>query len=189
MEKHFCGELPPTKGIIRKKIVETLAVTNYRIMRINEENNKVEGFILVRDLDDVIIMNTHRVSESVGYGFYGGRYMSVAGMRFSSGTSKTIGDIVFIINGRKVTWGGIPYRTGLKNFIKSIKKTMYDPITKLQTQSSRGGISCPDCGLQNPRNSKFCNACGRALASVCSKCSMSNPLNSSYCNKCGFALQ
>jgi hypothetical protein len=41
-------------------------------------------------------------------------------------TSKTVGEIAFIVNGQKIAWGGIPDPTGLKNFIKSIKKTMYD---------------------------------------------------------------
>ena len=75
-------------------------------------------------------MNTHRVSQSSGYGvFYW--ISDKIGTRFSSGTSKTIGDIVFIVNGQKISWGGIPDPTGLKNFIKSIKRTMYDPLTKL----------------------------------------------------------
>ena len=178
-----------TKGIFRKKVIERLALSNYRIMRIDMQNNKILGYILLATLDDVVVMNTHRVSESIGYGVYTGGYMRMAGPRFSSGTSKTVGDIVFIVNGQKASWGEIPDPTELKNFVKSIKKTMYDPLTKLETKSSRGGISCPDCALQNLKNSKFCNNCGKILASVCSKCGKSNPLNSSFCNKCGFSLQ
>lgn len=117
-----------------------------------------------------------------------GRYTRI-GQRFSSGTSKTVGDIVFIINGQRISWGGIPDPTGLKNFIKSIKRTIYDPLTKLETKSSRGGIPCSHCGVQNSKNSKFCNNCGKNLVSVCSKCGTSNPLNSSFCSKCGFSLQ
>lgn len=177
-----------TKGFFRKKVTESLVVTNFRIMRVDNENDKVFGYILFPNIDDVIVMNTHRVSESTGYGMsygYGTRY----GTRRSSGTSKTVGDIVFIVNGQKVSWGGIPDPTGLKNFIKSIKKTMYDPWIKLVTKSSRSRILCPACGLQNPKTSKFCNNCGKTLASVCSKCGISNPLNSSFCSKCGFSLQ
>jgi Double zinc ribbon len=125
--------------------------------------------VFIATLDDVIVMNTHRVSESTGYGMsygYGTRY----GTRRSSGTSKTIGDIIFIVNNVKNSWLGIPDPTGLKNFIKSIKRTMYDPLTKLETKSSRAGITCPNCGLQNLKSSKFCNNCGKNLASVCSKC-------------------
>jgi predicted RNA-binding Zn-ribbon protein involved in translation (DUF1610 family) len=133
-------------------------------------------------------MNTHRVSQSTGYEISSGSYVRT-GQRFSSGTSKTVGDIVFIVNTQKSSWLGIPDPTGLKNFIKSIKRTLYDPLTKLETKSSRGGIPCPNCGLQNSKNSKFCNNCGKNLSSVCSKCGTSNPLNSSFCSKCGFSLQ
>lgn len=66
---------------------------------------------------------------------------------------------------------------------------MYDPLTKLETKSARGGIPCPNCNQQNPKNSKFCNGCGKVLESVCTQCGKSNPLNSSYCGQCGFALQ
>jgi hypothetical protein len=178
-----------TKGFFRIKIMETLVVTNFRIMRIDMQSNNVLGYILLATLDDVVVMNTHRVSESIGYGVYTGGYMRLAGPRFSSGTSKTVGDIVFIVNGQKAAWEGIPDPTGLKNFIKSIKKTMYDPLTKLERSRSRGGNLCPQCGTENPRNSKFCNGCGKNLASICTNCGKPNPLNSSYCNHCGFTLQ
>jgi hypothetical protein len=175
-------------GIIRKKVFSTNVVTNFRIMTI-DEHNRVMTCYLVSSVDDIIVMNTRRESESMGYGFYAGRYAGMAGPHFSSGTSKTVGSIVFVINGQKVEWVEIPDPTGLKNFIKSIIKTMYEPLTKLETKSSGAGIPCPSCGLQNPKSSKFCNNCGKNLASVCSKCGTSNPLNSSFCSECGFSLQ
>ena len=112
-----------TQGFIRKKAVVMLGISNYRIMRVDLINNTVIGYILLQDLDDVIVMNTSRVSDSIGYSMYagsGGRFMSIAGPRFSSGTSKTVGDIVFIVNGKKITWSGLPDPTGLKNFVKSL---------------------------------------------------------------------
>ena len=87
-------------------------------MFIDHENNKLDILHLIPNLDDVIVMNTHRVSQSTGYGVYTG-YHTRVGQRFSSGTSKTIGDIIFIDNTRKSSWLGIPDPTGLKNFILS----------------------------------------------------------------------
>jgi hypothetical protein len=123
-------------------------------MRVDNEHNKVFGFILFPQLDDVIVMNTRHVSQSqsTGYGFSSG-YGTRNGTRSSSpssGTSKTLGDIVFVVNGQKVSWRGIPDPTGLENFIESIKRTMYHPWIKLATKSksSRAGIPCPSCGLQ-----------------------------------------
>ena len=92
------------KRIFRIKVIISLVVTNFRIMRVDPQNKKVLGYFLFTWLDDVIVMNTQRVSHAVGYGVSTGRYMRV-GQRFSSGTSKTIGDIVFIINGEKISWG------------------------------------------------------------------------------------
>ena len=180
-----------TKGFFRKKVTESLVVTNFRIMRVDNDDKKIFGYILFPQIDDVIVMNTHRVSQSQSTGFSTG-YRTRYGTRSSSGTSKTVGDVVFVVNGQKIAWGGIPDPTGLKNFIKSIKRTMYDPWIKLVTkssQSARSGISCSNCGFQNAKSSKFCNNCGKNLASVCSNCKTSNPLNSSFCSKCGFSLQ
>jgi hypothetical protein len=56
-----------TKGIIRKKIIESFVVTNFRLMIIDHENNRLTMLILIPNLDDVVVMNTHRVSDSVGY--------------------------------------------------------------------------------------------------------------------------
>jgi len=165
-----------------------MVVTNFRILAIDHQNNKLNILHLLPNIDDVIVMNIHRVSQSIGYGVYTG-YRTRVGTRFSSGTSKTVGDIIFIENTQKSSWIGIPDPTGLKKFVKSIKKTMYDPLTKLETKVSGSGIPCRGCGLQNPKNSKFCDNCGKNLASVCSKCGTSNPLNSSFCSKCGFSLQ
>jgi Double zinc ribbon len=176
-----------TKGFFRPKVVESMVVTNFRIMGIDHQKNIVDFLVFIPTIDDVIVMNTRRVSQSTGYGISTGSYVRT-GQRFSSGTSKTIGDIVFIVNTQKYSWLGIPDPTGLKNFIKSIKRSLYDPLTKLETKSSRAGIPCPGCGLQNPKSSKFCNNCGKSLASICSKCRTSNPINSSFCSKCGSQL-
>jgi ribosomal protein L40E len=175
-------------GIIRKKVLFTKAVTNYRILHIDEESKRVLTCYLVPCIDDIIVMNTRRESESMGYAVYAGRYAGMAGPRFSSGTSKTVGDIVFIVNGQKVEWVEIPDPTGLKNFIKSIKKTMYDPLTKLETKPPRGGIICSQCGIQNPRNAQYCNECGSQLLQMCSNCKRLNPIGSSFCSKCGYQL-
>jgi hypothetical protein len=109
-----------TKGFFRVKVVISLVVTNFRIMRIDQQNNKVLGYFLFTWLDDVIVMNTHRVSQSTGYGFHG--YGYTTSTRFSSGTSKTVGDIVFIINGQKVSWAGIPDPDRTQEFYQVHKK-------------------------------------------------------------------
>lgn len=39
-----------------------------------------------------------------------------------------------------------------------------------ETQDSPFQIACSACGLQNPRDSKFCDGYGKTVASICSKC-------------------
>jgi ribosomal protein L40E len=173
-------------GIIRKKVYSTRIVTNYRIMNIDGDNRLLMS-ILVPSIDDIIVTNTRRESESMGYGFFGGRYASMAGPFFSSGTSKTVGTVVFIVNARKLEWVEVPDPTGLKNFIKSLKKTMYDPLTKLESKRTRAG-ACPQCGVQNPRNAQFCSGCGSQLLQICSNCKGLNHTDASFCNKCGSQL-
>jgi len=73
------------KGIINRKAVESLAVTNFRVMRIDELNKKVHGYILVSTLDDIVVMNTRLISESLGYGIYTEGYGEPPGPQFSSG--------------------------------------------------------------------------------------------------------
>ena len=63
-----------TEGIIKKRVVEVQTITNYRVLR----NDRGVTF---RDIDDVVIMNQHRILVelygnvlwkicSVGYGEY-----------------------------------------------------------------------------------------------------------------------
>jgi ribosomal protein L40E len=92
------------------------------------------------------------------------------------------------MNGQKTEWVEIPDPTGLKNFIKSIKKTMYDPLTKLESKPRRGANSCSQCGVQNPKNAQFCSGCGSQLLQVCSNCKKLSPIGSSFCNNCGSQL-
>ena len=76
-----------TQGIFKKKVVEIQTITNYRVLR----NDKGITF---NDIDDVVVMNQHRVSQSNYTGTSYGRYA-----RFGTGStqsrSKTVGDIVF----------------------------------------------------------------------------------------------
>ena len=47
-----------TKGFFRIKVIISLVVTNFRIMRVDQQNKKVLGYLFTW-LDDVVVMNTH----------------------------------------------------------------------------------------------------------------------------------
>ncbi len=51
-------------------------------------------------------------------------------------------------------------------------------------------MKCNECGLENPRQSKFCRKCGNVLEKVlkCSHCDHQNPIDSLFCIECGQRL-
>jgi ribosomal protein L40E len=48
-------------------------------------------------------------------------------------------------------------------------------------------MKCDQCGIENPRQSKFCRNCGSSLGAhlQCSQCGAQNPGDSLYCTECG----
>ena len=46
-----------TKGIFNKKVSEVQTITNYRVMQ-NDSG------ILLKDINDIVVMNQHRASQS-----------------------------------------------------------------------------------------------------------------------------
>ena len=55
-------------------------------------------------------------------------------------------------------------------------------------------LTCADCGQENGADSKFCRACGSALAPgapvplTCASCGLENDADSKFCRNCGRAL-
>ena len=52
-----------TQGIFKKKVVEVQTITNYRILR-NDYG------VMLKDIDDAVVLNQHRVSQSDYMGTY-----------------------------------------------------------------------------------------------------------------------
>jgi class 3 adenylate cyclase/tetratricopeptide (TPR) repeat protein len=51
-------------------------------------------------------------------------------------------------------------------------------------------VSCPSCGHENRKGSRFCGGCGGSLAAqaVCPSCGAANRADQGFCNECGAAL-
>jgi hypothetical protein len=166
-----------TKGIFHKHIVDTQRITNYRVIHNNSE-------IQLRDVDDIVVMNQHRVSQSSYMGTSTGRYA-----RFGYGTSRSkgvsVGDIVFMYQGRPyIIFKQITDPNGVLRLAKSARKQLLTAIKaaeKLQAQSQRQ-ISKLTTTRRNVSVNDNSN-----LAS-CPRCSSSNPKGSRYCNNCGFKI-
>ena len=148
------------------------------------------AFLLIKDVDDILVMNTHRDSQSIGYGAYRG-----IAIRFSNTKSKTIGDVSFMNNGmRVITFEQVADPSGISKMVKSIKNTMYSlkEIEKARKQKEKVTNEilgkCPNCNLKNLKTALFCNRCGTKIRVACTRCKSPNPVGSSFCNKCGFTL-
>ncbi len=52
-------------------------------------------------------------------------------------------------------------------------------------------MKCTQCGLENPKQSKFCRKCGEVLGVhlQCSHCGSENPADSAFCTQCGERLR
>ena len=59
---------------------------------------------------------------------------------------------------------------------------------KLEVKAVETGVTCPNCGAENPANSKFCNECGAKITAItykCSKCGKEYDNAVKFCNECG----
>src|ERR1700687_2290009 len=114
-------------GFIFKHVSTLLAITNFRIFMFDVKSNQVTGLLLMSDLDDVVVMNTHTDYNSTRVGNYG---RIVKGFWVSYGQTQgkrtPIGDIVFMSKGRAViTWQGISDPNGLKKLAETLQKELY----------------------------------------------------------------
>lgn len=188
-----------TKGIFKKSVVELQIITNYRVIQ-NDFG------IMLKDVDDITVMNQHRVSQSDYIGTSYGRYARF-GVGNTTSRSKTIGDVVFMIDGRPVIiFGQIVDPNGVARLAKSFRKQILQEIKAIEKENykiqremekvakqktvRKGGIICNNCNSNNPQRAKFCNSCGSKLERLsCSKCGTINPPNAAFCNECGDTLQ
>jgi len=114
-----------TKGVFKKQILEKWFITNYRAIKIDFVSNKVARVGLL--ISDVVVMNKQRdtsgsrtgVFTGAGRGAFGG--VSVSS---SSSTSRTVGDLIFMIAGKEVIrFPRISDPDGVEKLIDTIKKT------------------------------------------------------------------
>jgi hypothetical protein len=187
-----------TEGIFKKRVVEVQTITNYRVLQ-NDRS------VMLKDIDDVVVMNQHRVSQSQYMGTYSGRYVRF-GMGNSESRSKTIGDVVFMDQGKTVMrFNQIADPSGVVRLAKSIRKNVVQALKieekknkQLQKEDERlskqkktqtsAVVMCNKCKYENDQGSKFCNNCGAKLENACPNCGKNNPEGSAFCSNCGTNL-
>jgi hypothetical protein len=153
-----------SEGVIHRHAKATALITNGRILFVDRIKCVVTQSLLIKEIE-LVVMNRHTSSNSVGGGTYYGHMYS--GSRVSS--SNSIGDLVFLQNGvSKIRLGGIADPQGVKNLFTSIKKQMLKaPLPKTPSQmpivaplSANPVKYCGSCGTELNVDSRFCNKCG-----------------------------
>jgi membrane protease subunit (stomatin/prohibitin family) len=66
-------------------------------------------------------------------------------------------------------------------------------VLQQQQGQAQPMVLCPNCGFQNPQNTKFCGNCGKSLqvqpGVTCPKCGTVNAAGAKFCSNCGNPLQ
>ena len=108
------------EGVIHRHVDKTYLITNLRVLAIDVLDGKIAVSLPIRDTD-LVVMDRHTNSSSVGSGvYYGGVY---SGGR--SGSSTSAGTLAFVMNGvERIKLIGIGDPQGVKNLFLTIKKEM-----------------------------------------------------------------
>ena len=111
-----------TEGTINKHVTWLDVITNQRILEYSFQQHGANT-IALSALEDVIVTNQKRISQSNSYGSYGRSKYHIAGTGTTRSTGVTIGDIVFISQGRPfITFYQVQDPRGLTKLVKSISK-------------------------------------------------------------------
>lgn len=107
------------EGIIHRHVDRAYVITNQRVVAIDTVNRTIVASLPLRQTD-LVVMDRHSSSTSTGVGNYHGG----AGTSVRSGTSRTVGALVFLENGvERIRLGGIGDPDGVKNLFISLKRT------------------------------------------------------------------
>jgi len=170
-----------TEGFFKKRVVETQKITNYRVYQ-NSAN------IALSELDDIVIMNQHRVSQSDYSSFSSGRGFRT-GFVTSKPRSKTIGDLVFIYQGTPgIIFKQIQDPQGIARLAKAARKRVIidmkavEKINKAQLQEQLQKQQQQKERVSSTRRRTTSNS----KVTTCQRCGGTNAEGSRYCNNCGF---
>ena len=189
--EHIIWKNDITTGIINKRIIETQVITNYKVMQ-NQTS------ISLKDLDDIIVMNSHRESQSQRSGYHARGF----GTSYGTGRGTTVGDVVFMYSGRPVAiFRQIADPNGVCRLAKTARRSLMAAIkqaenteVKTRKESERKMQNTVKIQMKQNRSSKHSTTLtSDSLSSnymqiTCSKCGTSNSRGSNFCVKCGSML-
>ena len=120
-----------THGLVHKEVVMEEAVTNRRCLKYDAESKQVVAQIGITHWPEVVIMNLHRVNDSLGGGvFLTPRMFGLPGLGGFGvyggprrGLLKVFGDISFLSEGKVImTFENVKDPQGVKQLVEALKR-------------------------------------------------------------------
>jgi hypothetical protein len=124
-----------THGVIHKEVTLEEAVTNKRCLKYDVPNRRVVAQVGIENMPEVVIMNVHRVNDSLGGGiFLTPRMLGLPGLPLGlyggprRGNLKIFGDVSLMVNGSIVmTMENVKDPQGLRQLIQALKRARFGP--------------------------------------------------------------
>jgi len=120
-----------TKGLLHKQVVMEEAVTNKRLLKYDVENKRIVAQLGINHSPQVVVMNVHRVNDSLGGGvFLTPRMFGLGGLGGFGlyggprrGNIKIFGDVSFMNEGKVVlTFENVQAPQGVRMLVESLKR-------------------------------------------------------------------
>jgi len=125
-------------GLIRKEVTLEEAVTNKRCLKYDVQNKRIVAQVGIENMPEVVIMNVHRVNDSLGGGiFLTPRMIGLPALPFGlyggprRGNLKISGDASFMLNGNVVmTFENVNSPQGLRQLVQALKRERMGPMRR-----------------------------------------------------------
>ena len=135
-----------THGLIHKEVTSEEAVTNKRCLKYDVTNRRVVAQVGIENMPEVVIMNVHRVNDSLGGGiFLTPRMLGLPGLPLGiyggprRGNLKIFGDVNLMVKGNMVmTFENVKDPQGLRQLIQTLKRAHLRPVGRMWGAGSGG---------------------------------------------------
>jgi hypothetical protein len=120
-----------TRGLVHKEVVTEEAVTNKRCLKYDAQTKNIVAQIGITHWPEVVIMNVHRVNDSLGGGvFLTPRMFGLPGLGGFGvyggprrGNLKVFGDVSFLSEGKVVmTFENVKDPQGVRQLVEALKR-------------------------------------------------------------------
>jgi hypothetical protein len=126
-------------GVIRKEVTLEEAVTNKRCLKYDVQNRRIVAQVGIENMPEVVIMNVHRVNDSLGGGiFLTPRLLGLPALPFGlyggprRGNLKISGDVSLMVNGNVVmTFENVNSPQGVRQLIQALKRERMGPMRRM----------------------------------------------------------